>query len=399
MPWERGGTHDQWQAVHQEFLGLRAPRGAHAGRRPRSCAGEHGLALRKRHRRGRAGAARRDRDGDRGGDGAEPHRRDRREGRLPRDRAEARQLHDPGRAHELPDARAQAHRAERRRPPVARRVAARGRHGRERGGRGGGLGDQHRGQPAQRPHHGQPDRPDPGQGTRRHDAAAPGARRALRGHRRVARRELRHAGAARERAAPRLEHDHGRRCPRQRGRPDQPHGAADQPRRGRGDQGAAQQLPRGVRPRSRRPDPDREQERRHGLPRQRVLVRAQRALEREQFLQQRHEPPARPLPLQHLGRERRRSDSGAQRQRREEVLLLLLDRGPDHRAARAAPQLPHADRGGARRRLLADPRPERRPDRDPRPAHRPAVPGERGAREPHRRERARAPAACCRCRT
>ncbi len=190
-------------------------------------------------------------------------------------------------------------------------VAAHGRPGRERRGRGGGLGDQHRGQPAHRPHHGEPDRADPGQGPRRHVADAAGARRALRGHRGVARRELRHARPARERPAPRLEHDHDRRRARQRGRPDQPHGAADQPRRGRArsrccSTATARSTAAAPARRSRSSaraatptttaTPTGTGATSTGTPTTSSTTRANR--------------PARPLPLQHLGREPRRADPG-----------------------------------------------------------------------------------------
>ena len=217
-------------------------------------------------------------------------------------------------------------------------------------------------------HHRQPDRPDPGQGTRRHDAAAPGARRALRGHRRVARRELRHARAPRERAAPRLEHDHGRRCPRQRGRPDQPHGAADQPRRGRGDQGAAQQLPGGVRPRRRRADPDREQERRRGYHGNAYWYGRSEHWNANNFFNNPADRPRARYRYNTWGSNFGGPIPGLNKGDEKKFFFFYSIEAPITERPGPLRSYRHADRGGARRRLLADPRPERRPDRDPRPA-------------------------------
>ena len=96
-----------------------------------------------------------------------------------------------------------------------------------------GTPGQRRRDAAQRRHHREADRTGAGARPRRHVDHAAAAGRALREHRRLARHELRHRRAERRRRAPRLEQRHRRRRRRQRGRRQQPHGAADQPRRDR----------------------------------------------------------------------------------------------------------------------------------------------------------------------
>ena len=81
--------------------------------------------------------------------------------------------------------------------------------------------------------------------------------RALPEHRGLAGHELRHRRAERRRRPGRLEQRHRGRRGRERGRREPAHGAANQPGRDLRSQGAAEHLPRGVRARRRRSGPDR----------------------------------------------------------------------------------------------------------------------------------------------
>ena len=209
---------------------------------------------------------------------------------------------------ELPHARAQEHRPQRRRAAVGRHLDARGRQPRrDRRRRGARHARQRRRDAAQRPHHRQADRAGPGARPRRHVDHAAAARRALREHRRLARHELRHRRAERRRRAPRLEQRHRRRRRRQRGRRQQPDGAADQPRRDRRGARAAELLPRRVRARRRRPGADRQQERqRRTTTAISTTTAATRALNANDFFNNRAERQEAALPLQHLRRQPRR---------------------------------------------------------------------------------------------
>ncbi len=255
---------------------------------------------------------------------------------------------------------------------------------------------EHRRDAAQRPHHRQADRADPGPRPRRHVDHAAAAGRALREHRRLARHELRHVGAERRRRPPRLEQRHRRRRRRQRGRRHQPDGAADQPRCDRRGARAAQLVPGGVRPRRRRPGADRQQERHVELPRQPLLLRPEREPQRHQLLHQPRERGQAALPLQHLRRQPGRTGA----QSREEALLLLLDGSAAREPPGTAAELDDADRRGDDGRLLADPRrpgaahqhqgsaARRRVQRRDRRTR--LLPGQHHPRQPHQLERASA---------
>ena len=156
----------------------------------------------------------------------------------------------------------------------------------------------------------------------------------------------------RRRLAPRLEQRHRGRRGRQRGWRQQPHGAADQPRRDRRGQDPPEHLPRGIRAGGRWPGADRQQERRLGLPRQPLLLRPPREPERHQLLHQPRRRDETALPIQYSRRQHRRTGARPV----EEAVLLLLDRGAARQPARAAAQLDDADRERAAGRLLADAR-------------------------------------------
>ncbi len=159
-------------------------------------------------------------------------------------------------------------------------------------------------------------------------------------------------GAERRRRAPRLEQRHRRRRRRERSRRQQPDGAADQPRRDRRGPGAAQLLSRGVRPGRRRPGADRQQERHR---RTTTAISTTTAATRRS---------TRPTSSSTARTRRSRATAStptaptwrAGAEARQEAVLLLLARGAARQPPGAAPQLDDADRSRDAGRLLADAR-------------------------------------------